>query len=147
MNWPHVHLALNHVPVLGSLFLFLLLLVAVCRRSEELKRLSLQGLLLLAAISIPIKFTGDFAAQALAHQPGVESAFVNRHEQSADQATTGIFLLGLIALAGLIAARKLRPVPAWATTAALIASLVTFALMVRTAQSGGVIRHPEIRAP
>ena len=143
MNWPHVQLALNHVPVLGSIFIFLLLVVGVCKRSDELKRLALQALLLLAVVSIPIKFTGDFASEQLAD---ADATFVQRHEQTADQATTGIFITGLVALAGLIVSRRRKPVPAWATTVALVVTLATFLLLLRTAQSGGQIRHPEIRA-
>ena len=145
MNWPHVHLALNHVPVLGTSFLGLLLMTAIARRSEEMKRVSLWGLFLLAAISIPIKFTGDFASESQQLRPELNTALVSHHEQTADQATTGVFLVGLLALAGLIAARRGKPVPTWAVTSVLIATLATFGLMLRTANSGGQIRHPEIR--
>ena len=145
MNWPHVHLALNHVPVLGTAFLGLLLITAIARRSDELKRVSLWGLFLLAALSIPIKFTGDFASESLQLRPELNAALVSHHEQTADQATTGVFIMGLLALAGLIAARRGKPVPPWAVVSVLIVTLATFGLMLRTANSGGQIRHPEIR--
>jgi len=41
MNWAHVHLLLNHLPVVGTFFGVLLLLLALLRKSEELKRVSL----------------------------------------------------------------------------------------------------------
>lgn len=44
MNWVHLHLALNHVPVLGALFGALLLGVGLVRRSDELQRVSLWAL-------------------------------------------------------------------------------------------------------
>ena len=124
MNWVHLHLALNHLPVLGALFCALLLAVGLVRRSDELQRVSLWALALLAAVSIPIKFTGDFAS---------------------DQATTGMFLLGLVAAGGLFAARGGRPLPRRAVLASLVLALVTFLLMARTANLGGQLRHPEIR--
>lgn len=40
MNWAHVHLSLNHLPVVGTFFGVLLLLLALLRKSEELKRVS-----------------------------------------------------------------------------------------------------------
>lgn len=149
MNWIHLHLALNHVPVLGVLFGGALLAVGLARRSDELQRVSLWALALLAAAAIAIKFTGDFAAEALATQPGVElnKDLLNAHEQSADQATTGVFLLGLAAAAGLVAARGGRPVPRWAVLTALLLALATFLLMARTANVGGQLRHPEIHRP
>jgi len=150
MNWVHLHLALNHVPVLGVFFGGALLAVGLARRSDELQRVSLWALALLAAASIAIKFTGDFAAEALATEPRavqLDKNLLNAHEQSADQATTGVFLLGLAAAAGLVAARGGRPVPRWAVLVALLLALATFLLMARTANVGGQLRHPEIHRP
>jgi uncharacterized membrane protein len=153
MNWVHLHLALNHVPVLGALFGALLLAMGLVRRSDELQRVSLWALALLAAVSIPIKFTGDFASEALAAKGGapatitLEPKLLNTHEQAADQATTGVFLLGLVAAAGLFAARGGRALPKWAVITSLGLALVTFLLMARTANLGGQLRHPEIRGP
>ena len=59
-------MALNHVPVLGTVFVGLLLGAALLRKSEKLKRVSLVGFVALAVVSIPIKFTGDFASEKLA---------------------------------------------------------------------------------
>lgn len=145
MNWIHAHLALNHVPVLGALFVGLLLLTAMLRRSEELKRLSLWWLVGLMLVSIPIKFTGDFAVKKAQGLPGMEQALVDRHEQAADQATTAIFLAGLVAGIALFLSRKGRAVPTWGMIATLVLTLATFGMMARTANTGGELRHPEIR--
>ena len=40
MNFAHLHLALTHVPVLGSIFGLLLLAYAMARRSEDPRELS-----------------------------------------------------------------------------------------------------------
>lgn len=145
MNWIHAHLALNHIPVLGALFVGLLLLTAALRRSEELKRVGLWWLVLLMVVSIPIKFTGDFAAPKAQGLPGVEQPLVDRHEQAADQATTAVFLAGLAAAIALFQARKGRPVPQWGVIAAILLAFATFGMMARTANTGGELRHPEIR--
>ena len=144
MNWAHLHLALNHVPVLGTLFVSLLLGAALIRNSEELKRCSLIGFVVLALVSIPIKFTGDFANEKLAEASWLAAERVTVHEQAADQATTGMFLLGLAAAFALWQGRSkpIRQVTLWAV---LLLALVTFYLMARTANLGGEIRHEEIR--
>ncbi|MBL6764743.1 MAG: hypothetical protein ISQ14_07295 [Verrucomicrobiae bacterium] len=146
MNWIHLHLALNHVPVMGSLFVGLLMVIAVVRRSEEMKRVALGWLVGLMLVSVPIKFTGDYAAPKAQGLPGVEPGLVERHETAADQATTAIFLAGIVAGIALFMGRKGRPVPSWAFVTALILTLVTFGMMARTANSGGELRHPEIRS-
>ena len=79
MNWVHLHLALNHVPVLGTFFVGLLLGAGLIRNSEELKRCSLIGFVALALVSIPIKFTGDFANERLVGTSWLEADRVGRY--------------------------------------------------------------------
>ena len=145
MDWIHLHLALNHVPVLGTLIVCLLLLTAVIKREENLKRLSLWWTVVLMLIAIPIKFTGDFAAEKAEQEPWMLTTFVKAHEEAADQATTGIFLMGIAAAVALVLARKAKPVTTWSLTVTLVLGLLTFALMARAANLGGQIRHTEIR--
>ncbi len=145
MDWIHLHLALNHVPVLGTLFVSLLLLTAVLKKDDGLKRLSLWWTVALMLISIPLKFTGDKAAETAENEPWMISTYVQAHEQAADQATTGIFLMGIAAAMALVIARKARPVITWTMLLTLGLGLLTFALMARAANLGGQIRHTEIR--
>ena len=44
---PHLHLLVNHFPVEGSIIVLALLIYAMIRRSEELKRIALVGFVLL----------------------------------------------------------------------------------------------------
>ena len=145
MNWVHLHLALNHVPVLGTFFVGLLLVAPLVRNSEELKRCSLIGFVALALVSIPIKFTGDFANEKLAGASWLAEDRVTVQEQAAEQATTGMFLLGLAAAFALWQGRGSRPIAQATLWTVLLLSLLTFLLMIRTANLGGEIRHEEIR--
>jgi uncharacterized membrane protein len=146
MNWVHLHLALNHIPVLGSLFVVILLVLGLIKRSDELKRTSLWGFLVLTLMSIPIKFTGDSAYEKTSAEAWMSAPIAEAHEQSADQATTGVFLLGIAAAFGLFRGRGKRTIPTWVYATTLILALATFVLMARTANLGGQIRHTEIRA-
>jgi hypothetical protein len=145
MDWTHLHLALNHVPVLGAPFLLGLLLWSWARRQTVTLRFCLWLFVGLAVASIAIKFTGDFAAEKVDAQPGFDKSLIERHEESADQATTGVFCMGLAAAVALFMSRRGRPTPAWALGLLAVLALATFALMARTANRGGHIRHPEIR--
>lgn len=145
MDWIHLHLALNHVPVLGTLFICLLLITAATKKDENLKRLSLWWSVALMLISIPLKFTGDFAAEQAGKEPWLIKTLVQAHEQAADQATTGIFFMGIAAIMTLIFARNGKPVTTWGLMLTLVLGLLTFVLMARAANLGGQIRHSEIR--
>ena len=146
MNWVHLHLALNHIPVLGTLFAGIMFATALIKRSEELKRMSFAWFVVLTIVSIPIKFTGDFAHEAVAESDRLPGPEVAAHEQSAVQATTGMFLLGLVTAFGLYRGRGQRTIPGWVVGATMLLALVTFALMARTANLGGQLRHDEIRS-
>jgi hypothetical protein len=146
MDWVHLHLALNHVPVLGSVFVCGLLAWGCWRGTRDLILLSLRLLVALTAVAIPIKFTGDFAAEAVRSQSGFENDRIDRHEESADQASAAVFALGVAAALTLFLSRCGRLFPKWALAMVGIAGLATFVLMARTANLGGHIRHPEIRS-
>ena len=145
MDWVHLHLALNHVPVFGTPFLVGLLLWSWAWRQPVTLRLSLWLFIALAAASIAIKFTGDFAAQKSESSQGFDKALIERHEESADQATSGVFFMGISAAVTLFLSRRDRVAPKWALVLLTFLALATFALMARTANLGGQIRHPEIR--
>ena len=145
MDWTHLHLALNHVPVLGTPFLLGFFLWSWLRGQSVTLRFCLWLFVLLAAASIAIKFTGDFAAEKVVAQPGFDKALINQHEESADQATTGVFFMGIAAAVALFLSRGGRTTPKWSLGLLALLALVTFALMARTANFGGHIRHPEIR--
>src|SRR5213594_3334140 len=145
MNWAHFHLALNHIPVLGTLLVFVLLCAAMLRRSDELKKVCLWAFVALSVAAVGIKFSGDFAYQRVAKAPWLEPTVVARHEERANQATSAMFVLGLLAATGLFLMREVQSVPRWLMGTLFVIAFVTFLLMARAANSGGQIRHMEIR--
>ena len=146
MDWLQVHLALNHLPVIGIPLLVLFLLVARIRRSEEVTRFVLWALALLTGAAIAIKFTGDFAAeQSQARLAGAQT-FVSRHEQAGDQATTAVFVLGLAVALALYLTRARRIMPGWLAILVITIGIATCAMLARSAHTGGQISHPELRS-
>lgn len=88
MTWPHLHLMLSHLPVLGAPFLLLLLAWALVPRSEELTRLALGATVALAVVTVPVYLTGEPAEEAIETLPGVSEQVVDRHEERAETACT-----------------------------------------------------------
>jgi hypothetical protein len=145
MDSVQLHLALNHLPVIGVPLLTLMLSVGWGFRQTEVIRFALWSLLILSALAIAIKFTGDFAAEALQQELASVGELVSAHEESADQATTGVFLLAIAATIALITGRRGRVILRWALVLVLLAGIATSVLYARTAHQGGVIKHPELR--
>jgi uncharacterized membrane protein len=146
MNLAYVHLALNHLPIIGAIFGVLLLLLALLRKSEELKRVSLGVFVFTALLALPVYFTGEPAEKVVEHLPGVAEPLIERHENAALFALLMAGGAGVVALAGLILFHRVEKLPGWIVAAMLVLSLATSGLMGWTANLGGQIRHTEIRA-
>jgi hypothetical protein len=146
MNATHLHLLLNHLPVLGTLFGLGLLLFGIWRKSTELKKTSLGVLVLVALAAVPVYLTGEPAGDAVESLPGVSKPIMEQHEEAAGFAFTGSLALGGAALGGLIFFRNGRALPVWYGTSLLLACLIVGGLVVWSASLGGQIRHTEIRA-
>ncbi len=94
MNATHLHLLLNHLPVLGTLFGLGLLLFGIWRKSTELKKTSLGVLVLVALAAVPVYLTGEPAGDAVESLPGVSKPIMEQHEEAAGFAFTGSLALG-----------------------------------------------------
>jgi fucose 4-O-acetylase-like acetyltransferase len=142
MNAAFVHLALNHVPVLGSVFGLVLLAVAVTRRNETLLRAAWVTFVFVALVAIPVYLAGEGAEEIVERQPGVSHAAIETHEQTALVALIAVEALGLLAAMALVVSRR-RAVPAWLGTASLVLALLVVRIVGVTAERGGRIRHSE----
>ena len=145
MSVVHLHLLLNHVPVLGVGFVTLLLLLAVLRRSTEIAKVSLALLALVGGASILVFLTGEPAQEAIEKLPGFSERLIDRHEDAALVATIVAGCVGALALGTLIVYRR-RTLPRWLITFVLVAAVGATGLMGYTANLGGQIRHTEIRS-
>lgn len=146
MNTAHLHLVLNHLPVLGTAFGIVLLFAAILRKSPELKKVTLTVFVVVAALAIPVYLTGEPAEDIVEGLAGVSHPKIEQHEEAAVVGFTATIVLGITSLAGLIFFRKGRLIPPWFAGMVLLFSLVTAGLMARAANLGGEIRHTEIRS-
>lgn len=145
MNWAHVHLMLNHLPVLGTIFGLLLLGWAALRRSEMLQRAALATFVLTGLAAIPVFLTGEPAEKVVEHLAGTAEQAIEAHEEAALVALIAVEALGALALTTLVLFRK-RGVPRPLVGAALVCALATAGWMAQTANLGGRIRHAELRS-
>ena len=146
MDLAHIHLLLNHFPVIGSIIGGGLFLLSLITKSNDLKRASLVVLLGVALISIPTYLSGNGAQDAIKSMPGVSKSLIEAHEGAALVAVGFMEVTGAFAWLGLWQFRRLARVPSWNLGVILILTLVTLGLMARASNIGGEIRHAEIRA-
>lgn len=146
MSWGYLHLALNHVPVIGTFLCLLLLLVAFVRNSEELKKVTLALLVLIALITIPVYLTGEHAEEMIENIPGASEALIERHEDAAVFSLITVEVAGITALAGLLIFGRNKRLGNLLAIVTLVFSMTGGGLLAWTANLGGQIRHTEIRS-
>lgn len=144
MSGVHLHLMLNHLPVVGTGMALLLLAYAAARRDDALARVCLAMFVALALAGVAAFLTGEPAEEAVEGMAGVSGALVEAHEDAARVATAALAALGAAALVVLVRFRG-RPLPRPLPAAFLLAALLPAAAMAYAATLGGRIRHPEIR--
>ncbi len=146
MNMTHLHLILNHIPVVGSMFAVALLAFALWRKSKELTKAAMVLFIIVAALCVPAYLTGEPAEDSVKLLPGISKTIVEKHEDAALLALTGMVAIGVIALAGLIWLKRGKVIPTWLSSVLLSAALIVFGLTAWTANLGGQVRHTEIRS-
>jgi len=145
MDAAHVHLLLNHVPVLGTIVGLALLGYGLARDSDEILKTGLGALVVVGIATVVVYLTGEPAEELVEGVAGVSHSALEAHEETAIWATWGGGILGAVALAGLWIYRR-APVARTFAVATLVLSLATTGLMAWTANSGGKVHHPELRA-
>lgn len=145
MSFTHLHLLLNHFPVIGAIIAIGLLAFAFARKNTAIAKASLGLFAILGAMSVLVFLTGEPAEEAIEKLPGFSEAITEKHEEAALVATIALATLGAFSL-GVLAWFRRREVPRWLTLGTLMLSLVSGTLMSYTAYLGGQVRHTELRS-
>ena len=144
MNAAHIHLVLNHLPILGFAFGFLLLGWARWRGSDETARAALALFAVVGLTSIAVFFSGEQAEDVVEGLAGVSHDAIEAHEEFAEVAMFVAVAVGLASAAALVAFWK-RAVPGWVSNVGLAAGLVAFSMLAYAGYQGGQIHHQELR--
>lgn len=146
LSLAHLHLLLNHLPIIVTAVATLLLAVGVWRRQDALVRVAC-ALLIGAAISaLPVYLTGEPAEHAVERIVGVSEALIEEHQDAALVAAVVLGLVGLTAVWALWRSRSDATVSPGLVRIVLVGSVVASGAMGWTGWLGGAIRHSEIRA-
>ena len=151
MNLPHIHLLLNHWPIIGAFIALGLFVIALATRNGDIKQVSLVLFAVIALMAIPVYLSGNAAADALKKTtPDLSKSMVEAHEGAALLAFAFLEMTGIFSLFGLWQfsrhAKEQSHTAAWNSMAVLFFAIATAGLMAVAGNTGGDIRHPEIVA-
>ncbi|HEY2375557.1 MAG TPA: hypothetical protein VGH98_06240 [Gemmatimonadaceae bacterium] len=148
MNWPYIHILINHFPIIltvvGSAVLALALIVR-----QRAVWLYAVATLTLAGLSIyPVYFAGDQASDALRNTWYVVRSMVDAHDAAAGWALGCVLVMG--AASAYTWWRMLRREtmglpPVWLRVVVAVLALFGLSTVARTAYLGGEIIHDSPR--
>ncbi len=146
LNEAHIHLILNHIPIVGCMFVTTLLIVAIALGSSLMQRVALVFLVLVALSTAATYLTGDGAADIVFHSlPNISGESIKQHEDIARISLVLMFVIGVVTLGGLLLFRKRERLPMAFISTVLILALVACGVFVFVGYLGGLITHPEIQ--
>jgi uncharacterized membrane protein len=141
----HLHLLLNHFPIIVTVLGLLLLAIAMWKRSDYLARIALAFFVGGALSALPTYLTGDSAEHTVKDLPGVTREVIEAHSDAALISAIFVGALGIFALWALWRFRSSVQLPPWVVRVALVASIIGSGLMSWTGLLGGEVRHTEVR--
>lgn len=145
MDATHLHLILTHFPIVGTIIGIGILAYGLFTKSEAIKKVALVIFVLMAILTIPVFLSGGEAEESVENLAGVSEQLIENHEELAEIAIWFMGALGVLSLITLFAIIKKWSSAKILSIITLVVSLGTFGLFTQVGNTGGEIRHSEIR--
>ena len=145
MNDAHLHLVVNHFPIIGTIFGFGIVVAGLIFKNNSVKNVA-YILFIVAAIFAAFSMgTGEGAEELVEKMPNVGKQIIHEHEELAEKLALVLYTLGLISLLGLYTNFKNHIKSKLISYLALAIAAVGVFLAQQVGTSGGEVRHTEIR--
>jgi len=147
----HLHLAINHIPIIGLAVACLPVLLGIVFHSRGALASGLVAVILCVGMMPAIMETGESAQESFddgSIDPGMDQvgkAAFREHSHRAKATAPVVYAAGILALVSLLTLIKFPRQAAWIGWAVLLGGALSIALSVWTAEAGGRIRHVEFR--
>ena len=146
MTDAHLHLVVNHFPIIGTIFGFGILLAGIVLKNNTVKNVS-YVLFIIAAIFAAFSMgTGEGAEEAVEDMPNIGKQIIHEHEEIAEKLALVLYVLGVVSLLGLYTNFKNQTKAKLISYVALVTAAVGVFLAQQVGTTGGEVRHTEIRA-
>ena len=147
MDLAHLHLLLNHIPLVGILIGILICIAGFILRDPSVRRIALSIFIFSAMLAIPVFLTGESAEEKVEHLPGILGSSIETHEEIASIFIWMMIALGIVALVALVTDIVKRNYAAkFVNVLAFILSLIVLVMAYQVGNTGGQIRHHEVSA-
>lgn len=145
MNEAHLHMVVNHFPIIGTIFGLGILIAGIVLKNKTIKNTA-YCLFIVAAVFAAISMgTGEGAEEMVEDMPSVGKQIIHEHEEMAEKLALILYVLGAISLVGLYLNYKQHSKANLITYLALVIAVVGVLIGKEVGTTGGEVRHTEIR--
>jgi len=145
MNDAHLHMAVNHFPIIGTLFGLGILVTGLILKNNSVKN---TAYILFAVAAIFAAFsmgTGEGAEELVEDMPNIGHQIIHEHEEIAEKFAIILYVTGFFGLVSLFTSYKKYRFATLFSFITLALAIVAGVLTKSVGTSGGEIRHTEIR--
>ncbi len=142
----HLHLIINHVPIVGAIFIAAMFSIGLIFKNVFLQKVSLWFLVAVALSTAVAYVTGDKTKEAVEGLPQVSDQIIEAHERYARYGLIVMFIAGVVALVGVLLYSRRSQLPLYLRISVLVILLISIVIFTYVGLLGGEIMHTEIRA-
>lgn len=146
MNNAHLHLVVNHLPIIFPIVGVIILLISIFTKSDVSKRNAYIVFILGAVASVAAMATGEGAEDAIENIQGVSENLMHRHEEAAEIFAGMSYFLGAVSLLGFLTSYRNFSLDKLMPVTILIVAGVSLYFAQEAGRTGGESRHTEIRS-
>lgn len=146
MNDAHLHLVLNHFPIIGTILGLGILIAGIILKNNSVKSTAYSLFIVAAVFAAFSMGTGEGAEEAVENLADVTMERIHEHEEMAEKLAIILYILGVISMVGIFLNFKNHTKAKLVSFIAVLVAIVAVFLAKETGTSGGEIRHTEIRS-
>lgn len=145
MTDAHLHLIVNHFPIIGTIFGLGILISGMVLKSNTTKNIAYVLFIVSAVFAFLSMYTGEGAEEMVEDFPNIGKKIIHDHEELGEKLALITYALGLISIGGLFMNNKNHAKANLVSYVAVVVAVVAVILAKEVGTSGGEIRHTEIR--
>ncbi len=145
MNEAHLHMVVNHFPIIGTILAIGILIAGVVLKNNTVRNTS-YFIFIIAAIFGGLSMgTGEGAEGIVKDMPTVGWEIIHEHEELAEKLAILLYVLGALSAVALYLDFKKNAKEKLVSFFILGIGIISLFIVQKVGTSGGEIRHTEIR--
>ena len=145
MNDAHLHMVVNHFPIIGTIFGIGILVAGLLLKNNSVKNTAYVLFIVAAIFGAFSMATGEGAEEMVEDFPNIGKAIIHEHEELAEKFAIVLYVTGAFALISVVASIKKFRLAKIFSFITLVLALISGIVSLKVGTSGGEIRHTEIR--